>query len=120
MKTVMLIDDEPAILELMEIFLESLPCKIISFSAPHEAYEAIKDFNHVDLVISDINMPSLSGIELLQLVRQLPSDVKWIFCSAFLDEKQSLIEDLNLNVHGFYSKPIRSDALLELVRGAII
>ncbi len=119
MKTVMLIDDEPAILELMEAFLESLPCKIVSFSSPHDAYEAIKDYNHIDLVISDINMPSLSGIELLTLVRKLPSDVKWIFCSAFLEEKQKLIEELNLNVCGFYAKPIKSDALLNLVTESI-
>lgn len=119
MKTVMLIDDEPAILELMEMFLADLPCKLISFSSPEASYEALKDYDHIDLVISDINMPAISGIELLKLVRELPSDVRWIFCSAFLDEKQSLIESLNLNVYGFYAKPIRSDELINLVKQAI-
>lgn len=119
MKVVMLIDDEPAILELLELFLEDIGCQIISFTSPEEAYTTIKNFRHVDLVISDINMPSMNGIELLKLVRELPNDVKWIFCSAFLEEKKQLIEDLSLNVSGYYAKPIQSQELNLLVRESI-
>ena len=58
-----------------------------------------------DLVISDINMPKMDGIEFLEKIRELGSDVPFIFTTA-RSESEQMIKAINLHVNSYLLKPL--------------
>ncbi|WP_419765182.1 MAG: response regulator [Arcobacter sp.] len=81
----------------------------ISCSNGLEAYEeyikAEKENVPFDLIISDINMPKINGIELLEKIRDLNNDIPFIFTTARTESEQ-MIKAINLNAHAYLLKPI--------------
>ena len=77
-----------------------------------EIYEKHKD--KIDIVITDINMPKLSGMDMIEQIRKINYDVPIIITSAFGDEK-SLKRIVNLAVDGFVNKPLVLDDLVKVV-----
>ncbi len=77
-----------------------------------DSIEGLKKFksNHIDLIISDLNTPNLSGIEFIRKVRDLDRDVPIIITSKNYDPKV-LQHSINYGVQGFISKPIDRDKL---------
>jgi len=77
-----------------------------------EIFEKYKD--EIDIIITDINMPKLSGIDMIEDIRKINYDVPIIITSAFGDEK-SLKRIVNLAVDGFVNKPLVLDDLIKVV-----
>ncbi|WP_428023971.1 response regulator [Arcobacter sp.] len=81
----------------------------ISCNNGFEAYDtyikAVNDNEPFDLIISDINMPKIDGIELLEKIRELNKDIPFIFTTA-RSESEQMIKAINLNVHSYLLKPI--------------
>lgn len=76
-----IVDDEKDILSLLERFLQR-DFQVTTFNDPLQALESIPKTNF-DLVLSDIMMPQIDGIELLQKLREQNCDVKFIIMTAF-------------------------------------
>src|SRR4029078_12345163 len=70
--TVLIVDDNPQNIELLQAFLESLPVKIVTAIDGLDALQKVAD-HHPDLVLLDIMMPQMSGF---QVCRRLKSDPK--------------------------------------------
>ncbi|RXJ82592.1 response regulator [Arcobacter sp. F2176] len=74
-----------------------------------EAYDAFikatNDKEPFDLIISDINMPKIDGIELLEKIRELNKDIPFIFTTA-RSESEQMIKAINLNVSSYLLKPL--------------
>ena len=68
--------------------------------------------NHVDLVISDINMPIMDGLSLAKLIRTENKDIPIIFTTA-RTETDCLIEAIELNINSYVLKPISIDVLID-------
>jgi CheY-like chemotaxis protein len=68
MKTILVVDDEPDILGALELFLEMEGYRVMTASDGQEAITKLADVRP-DLVLSDVMMPFLNGIELLQHVK---------------------------------------------------
>lgn len=77
-----------------------------------DIYKKKKD--KIDIVITDINMPKLSGIEMIENIREIDYDIPIIITSAFGDEK-SLKRIVNLGVEGFVNKPLVLDDLVKVI-----
>ena len=77
-----------------------------------EIFEKYKD--EIDIIITDINMPKLSGIDMIEHIRKINYDVPIIITSAFGDEK-SLKRIVNLAIDGFVNKPLVLDDLIKVV-----
>ncbi|MEA3553872.1 MAG: response regulator [Campylobacterota bacterium] len=77
-----------------------------------EVFKKHKD--EIDIVITDINMPKLSGIDMIEYIREINYDVPIIIISAFGDEK-SLKRIVNLAVDGFINKPFVLDSLMKVL-----
>ena len=68
--------------------------------------------NHVDLIISDINMPIMDGLTMVKLIREKNKDIPVIFTTA-RTETNCLIEAIELNINSYELKPVSIDSLVD-------
>ena len=111
-------DDERDITELFRDALQRLPgLSIFSFTDPTIAIEHFKmNKNFYALVISDLRMPVINGIQLLKTVKDLNPEVRTVLMTAFGVEDK-LFEEYSKKeiIDGFAQKPISLDNLLQEV-----
>lgn len=88
-KRILLVDDEQGIQLLYREELEEEGFEVESAFNGDEALEKFKN-QHFDLVILDINMPGMNGIETLRQMKQQQSSLPVILCSAYPHFKQDL------------------------------
>lgn len=108
------IDDEPLALELISRFCSHITTIHLekTFTKPSSAIAYLKKFP-VDLVFLDIQMPSITGIE---LVKQLPENVMVIFTTAF---SEFALDAYNLNAIDYLLKPFEENRFLKAVNKAV-
>lgn len=108
-----IIDDEPLAIEIIETYLQKIDNKEIigKFTNPIKALAFLT--NHtVDLVFLDIQMPNLTGIDLVKSVKKLP---QFIFTTAY---PQYALEGFDLNATDYLVKPIPFPRFLQAVNKA--
>jgi len=66
------------------------------------------------LVVTDINMPVMDGLEMVKEIKAQYPSVKIVLMSAY-NEKDNFIESINLGVDGYLIKPIEAKKLLSLI-----
>jgi DNA-binding LytR/AlgR family response regulator len=103
-----IIDDEPIAIDVIRAHLERLPDFEVAgaFEDPLRAFQAIRQ-TRVDLIFLDIQMPGLSGLDLLRTLRQ-PVDV--ILTTA---HREFALEGFELNVIDYLLKPVSFDRFLQ-------
>lgn len=114
--TILLVDDNAQNLELMQAFLEELPCKIYTAFDGIEAIEKIE--RHMpDLLILDVMMPRMSGFEVCQKIKSQPStrDIIVIMVTA-LNEVSDYERAVECGTDEFITKPVNKLELLTRVR----
>ncbi|MDO4965187.1 MAG: response regulator [Lachnospiraceae bacterium] len=118
MLKVLLVDDEPFILQGLKVLLnwDALGCEIISTASNGlEAYEYIKN-NQVDLVITDIKMPEMNGLEFLKNIRENGySDLEVIILSGYKDFEYAM-EGMKYGCAGYVLKPVEGEELTSLIK----
>lgn len=105
-RKILLVDDEVGFAEILRELLQMDGYEVVLVYDGQEAVEKLNDY-HPDLIISDIMMPRLGGLELYHLVRKNPlfQKVPFLFVSGFEDERiLSGIKDVEL--FGVLRKPI--------------
>jgi DNA-binding response OmpR family regulator len=105
----LIVDDEPEILQVLQIGLQGNGFLVDAFTDPEEALQSFKS-NAEDfyLVLSDIRMPGVSGIQLAKKVKEINPDVKVILMTAFeiYDSDSSKVLFPSTHVDEFVQKPI--------------
>lgn len=81
---ILLLEDELMLRSSIEEYLEALGHKVIAFGNGEEAYEAIKQ-DAFDLLLLDINIPKMSGLNLLKALNEIEHAFPTIFISANVD-----------------------------------
>jgi two-component system response regulator PilR (NtrC family) len=114
MPTILTVDDEPHILDVLEIALQEDGMETIRANSGTEALEILRR-QDVDVVISDIRMPGLSGVELLSRAREFNSDTAFIMVTAFATT-DTAIEALQHGACEYLTKPFRMDDLRSILR----
>jgi len=89
MKKILLVDDEESIHLLYREELEEEGYEVHSALSGEEALEKLK-IVHPDLVILDINMPGMNGIDALRRIKEINPNLKVILSSAYQEFKQDL------------------------------
>lgn len=100
----MIVDDEPINVMLLEEIAKEMGHNPISFYAPNEALQWAKA-NAVDLLLVDFNMPQMNGLKLLKEIRGFHPEIMSIMITANVDNALKL-EALELGVNDFLTKPI--------------
>jgi DNA-binding NarL/FixJ family response regulator len=115
---VLVVDDQPLIVDEISEFLEGCGYRCVSCYSSREALERFRDDSAIAIVLCDLDMPGLNGIELVEALKAL-SGKKRIFESIMLTgraEKQDVIKALRAGIADYYQKPVDLNELLEGVR----
>ncbi|NDJ85247.1 MAG: response regulator [Chloroflexi bacterium] len=118
-KTVMVIDDEPGMTELVKIMLRRANLNVLTSTNPLQAINEI-DQTPIDLFILDVMMPGMNGFELCQYIRTKPhqSEARIIILTALADlESRQKGQEVGANV--FMNKSQLSKNLITQVQGLL-
>ncbi|HYV07114.1 MAG TPA: response regulator transcription factor [Blastocatellia bacterium] len=113
---ILIVDDEPQITRVLRTSLTSHGYNVRSAADGESALETFGDFSP-DLVITDLSMPNLNGIELCRRLRKL-SPVPIVVLSVKGEEKTK-VEALDAGADDYVTKPFGMDELLARVRAAL-
>jgi two-component system alkaline phosphatase synthesis response regulator PhoP len=115
LKKVLIVDDEPDILEIISYNLIKEGYEILTAKNGIEALDKVASYKP-DLVILDIMMPKMSGVEVCKILRSKPeyNDTLILFLSALSDES-SQIKGLETGADDYVSKPISPKVLVSRV-----
>lgn len=117
--TVMIVDDNPQNVELLQAFLEALPVKLITASDGVEALEKIAEHDP-DLILLDIMMPRMSGFEVCRRVKTNAKtrDIQILMVTA-LNELGDIEKASECGTDDFVSKPVNKFELLTRVKSLL-
>ncbi|KIM12225.1 MAG: hypothetical protein KU38_04865 [Sulfurovum sp. FS08-3] len=115
--TLLLIEDNSGIREELIFNIGHWFKEVIEARNGEEGLEKFQAHS-IDLIITDIKMPRLNGIEMVERIRQINHEVPIIFQTAF-SENEFLFRAINMNVQGYIIKPINIKDLEEVVQNAI-
>jgi PAS domain S-box-containing protein len=117
-QTVLFVEDEELAREKLAKLLSKLFKEVILASNGLEGlekYEKSKITNEkIDLIISDINMPIMNGLEMLEKIREIDPFVPLIFTTA-RSESENILKAIDLNVSNYIIKPIDTNILVKKI-----
>jgi len=113
---ILVVDDEPQLTRVLRTGLKSRGYDVRAAADGLAGFEAFTDW-HPDLVITDLAMPNVDGLELCRRLRAI-SQVPIIVLSAKGEEKTK-VEALDLGADDFVTKPFGIDELLARVRASL-
>jgi len=116
---ILLVDDENALVDIGCQTLENLGYQVIAKTSSTEALEAFRaQPEEFDLVITDMTMPNMTGVDLAKEIMRIRSDMPIILCTGFSD---SISEDeaLALGIREFTMKPFSTLEIATIIRRAL-
>ena len=115
--TVLYAEDDLKLLNTYANFLELFFAKVFKATTGQEAL-SLYEKESPDLILTDINMPNMNGLEFVQKVRDTNNDVIIVILSAYSD-KEKLLNATQLFLTRYLIKPIKSDDLIVLIQEVI-
>lgn len=112
---VMIVEDDEFLLKKIGKILSREISHIYTFKNPIEAIKKVNDINP-DIIISDINMPEMNGVEMYKELMKNNHNIPIILASAF-SEPEYFIEAIKLKVKNFIVKPIDLEELINELKG---
>lgn len=114
----LILDDEPDMLKLFEMIIrEKTTYETITTNNPLEAVEIVKN-GEIDLVITDLKMPGLDGVELLDAIKRIDEDMPVIIITAF-GTVESAIEAMQKGAFDFITKPFKKEQIIFTIDKAL-
>ena len=117
MDTILIVDDEKNYLVVLETLLESEGYEIITASNGSKAVERLRD-SDINLIITDVKMPAMSGMELLKKAKELTPDIPVIMMTAF-GTIEMAVEAMKEQAFDYITKPFENDRLKMTVKKAL-
>jgi DNA-binding NtrC family response regulator len=114
---VMVIDDEPIVCERLSSALEKHNLRVETFGDPVEAAKRIAE-EHFPVLVTDLKMKGMDGIEILKLVQKISPDTKVIIITGFATVEKAK-EALKIGAYDFIAKPFKLSQLRDLVLKAL-
>ncbi|MDF1536021.1 MAG: sigma-54 dependent transcriptional regulator [bacterium] len=115
---ILIVDDERSMREMLEIFLRREGYAVAGSANAAGALAAMAGEDSFDLVVSDINMPGLSGLDLLREVRKSDSGIPVIMITAY-GSPDSAVEAMKLGAADYITKPFRIEEIKSRISAVI-
>ena len=100
-QTILIVDDEPALLHTMSALLEREGYRCIAANHPAEALSVCESDEVIDFVVSDFSMPAMNGLQLWQRIRQIRPNLNVLFITG----NAEACELLHANGLAYLTKP---------------
>jgi two-component system, cell cycle sensor histidine kinase and response regulator CckA len=117
-RVVLVVEDEPTVREITRQVLENAGYRVLAAGSPSDA---LRLSNHcgrkIDLLLSDVVMPEMNGIELADRLRRLQPDMVTVFMSGYADGDLVRKETAQLALH--IQKPFTANFLLARIAHAL-
>ena len=110
---VLVVDDDQAILEFMETFLTKDGFEVTTIAEPKNAPEEVKDGGY-HLVVLDLMMPGLGGVEALEQIRKVDSDVAVVIFTGY-PSLETAVQSMKLDAVDYLKKPFNPDEFREVL-----
>jgi len=114
----LVVDDEKSICDIVGQYLRMKGYVVTCAGSAEAAIEIIKQ-NSIDLVLSDIKMPGMSGVELLKWVREYNRSLPVVMTTGF-PTLDTAIEALKLGAFDYLTKPFHLEEIAEKIKRALI
>jgi len=107
--SILLAEDESELRELLHEYLQLFFSRVYAAASGDEAYDIYKQ-KKPDIIITDISMPKLDGLEMISNIRENDKETKIIVMSAH-SEQEKLLLAIKLNLESYLIKPIKTETL---------
>ncbi len=114
---ILVVDDELSMREFLSILLEREGYDVSVAGSAEEAL-CLMESALFDLVLSDVNMPGLSGIELLARIKDKSPETAVLMLTAFSTAEQA-VEAMKLGAYDYICKPFKNEEIKQLVKNAL-
>lgn len=121
-QTVLLIDDQPTVLDIHAAILKSLKAnlKIVTMTDPEEALAWMKN-KHVDLVITDYRMPLMDGVSFIKAIRQHSHQPHTAVIVVTIIKDKAVLQELTAaGANACLAKPAKPDELRKLAQSLLV
>lgn len=103
------VEDDVEIIDDILYFIKKKFKKIYIANDGKEALDLFNE-NDIDLLLLDINIPYINGLQVAEIIRKENADIPILFLSAY-SEKNKLLKAIDLQIHGYILKPLKIDEL---------
>jgi DNA-binding NtrC family response regulator len=108
---ILIVDDEIDMLELLELIItDRTEYEVVTTNTPLEVPELLRK-EPFDLLITDLRMPDIDGIELIEMVRQVDDQLPFIVITAY-GTIESAVEAMRKGAFDYITKPFRQEQIL--------
>jgi two-component system response regulator YesN len=120
MYNVLLVDNEPFILDGLEVLVDWENLNLNVIGKAHNGEDALNIIKHtyVDILISDIKMPKMNGLELIKKAEEFNPYCKCIILSGYNDFK-FLKQGIKLGIENYLTKPVNIDELVSTLKNIV-
>ncbi len=116
MNTILIVDDEPKMVKLLQLYLEHHGYRTVGVNSGEEAILFLEE-NRVQLVVMDVMMPKMDGRQVAKRIRdfyQIP-----ILMVTALGTNQDIINSFNSGANGHIVKPVEEKTLMKHIQALI-
>lgn len=118
---VLLVEDEELARKTLAFYLNTIFDEVVVACDGADALEIIKKSfdkkENFDLLITDLNMPNVNGMQMIDEILKLIPNQRFIIVSAHKNE-EDLLKLINLRVSGYFVKPLNIDNMMEMLQKA--
>lgn len=115
--TLLVVDDEQANLDSLQKIFEREALRVLTAPGAKEGLEALRT-HRVDVVLTDLMMPGISGAEFLKAAKQLAPDVEIVMMTAFATVEVA-VQAMRDGAYDFVEKPLKRQEIVKSVRKAV-
>ncbi len=117
MRKILVIDDDESMRVIITAVLKEFDCRIFNADSGSEGI-AVLEKEHPDIIISDLIMPGISGLDILKRAKEFDESIQIIILTAY-DNMSSTIKAIQLGAFDYLSKPFDHEHFKHLVKRAL-
>ncbi len=118
MHKILIVDDEPEIVKILEEFLAKMGFEVTSAVGGEKGLENINSQAKIDLMVLDMKMPKVKGMDILRGLKQVNRNIPVIILTGSIDEQKHKeeLEELGYGLADIQHKPVDLYRLLDAVK----
>ena len=118
-KCILIVEDEEIVRKILDMQLKSFGYKTFAAILPEEGLAWFREnYDNIDLVLLDMNMPQMDGLETFRKMKEIDPDVRVLVLSGY-SQHGKIEAAISEGVIGYMTKPVRKAALAEKIKGIL-